>query len=390
MTRPYARSGWALLLPLLVFIAVFFVAPIGAMLIKSVYDPEVARLLPATSRSLAHWQDETLLPSSPAFDALADDLRVLDGDDQVAQLGLRMNRLQPGLGDLLQRSALELHHDSTKLGDIDPQWSDPATWRTLKTATSVFTPRYLLNAVDLVLDKDDSVARQPEERRIYVRLFVRTITVAVIVTLFCIAVGYPSAYVLASARRGYRTLLLFVVLMPFWTSLLVRTTAWIVLLQRRGVINEVLVAAHVIADNERFALIYNFTGTIIVMVYVLLPFFVLPLQAVMRGIPPQYVRAAESLGGNPSRVFRRIYLPMTMPGVAAGASLVFILSLGYYVTPALVGGRTGQLVSNQIAYHIQTSLNWGMAAALGSILLLVVVVICFVLSRFARPGRMAS
>jgi putative spermidine/putrescine transport system permease protein len=234
---------------------------------------------------------------------------------------------------------------------------------------------------------DGTIGRQDEQRQIYLRLFARTILVATIVTGLCAIIGYPFAYALSVSEGMLRSVLYFVVMLPFWTSLLVRTTAWIVILQRQGVVNELLVSIGLIADNERFALIYNFFGTVIAMVYVLLPFFILPLQAVMRGIPGQYVRAAESLGGNPARVFRRIYLPMTMPGIAAGGALAFILSLGYYVTPALVGGRTGQLISNQIAFHIQSSLNWGLAAALGTILLMLVILISMVFSRVVPIGR---
>ncbi|OLP55803.1 ABC transporter permease [Rhizobium rhizosphaerae] len=383
----HLRSGWMLVVPLLSFIAVLFVVPIATMLWKGIYDAEVADLLPATTRSLALWSDEGKLPPAASLAALADDLRTLDRSGRVAELSFRMNRKRHGFRDLIERSAIRLRDEGTKLEDIDSRWSDPVSWQVLKQATEVITPDHLLNALDLDRMPDGSINRQDEGRRIYLRLLGRTILVAAIVTCICVVLGYPFAHILAAAKGKRRTVLLFVVLLPFWTSLLVRTTAWIVLLQRQGVINELLVSAGIIADRHRFALIYNFSGTIITMVYVLLPFFVLPLQAVMRGIPGQYVKAAASLGGSPIRVFQRIYLPMTMPGVAAGASLVFILSLGYYVTPALVGGRTGQLISNQIAFHIQSSLNWGLAAALGTILLALVAAMCLLLSRFAGQGR---
>ncbi|MDX3925952.1 MAG: ABC transporter permease [Shinella sp.] len=357
------------------------------MLWKSVHDPEVSELLPATKIALARWTDETTLPPPASFDALSSDLKKLVENARIGELALRLNREQPGFRQLIERSANEIHGDGAPLMETDRRWSDPSSWRLLKRAAETYTPRYLLNAVDMQIAADGSISRQDEQRQIYLRLFGRTIFVAAIVTGLCAVIGYPFAYALASAKGALRSVLFFVVMLPFWTSLLVRTTAWIVILQRQGVLNELLVSANLIGDNERFALIYNFFGTVIAMVYVLLPFFILPLQAVMRGIPGQYVRAAESLGGNPMRVFGRIYLPMTMPGVAAGGTLVFILSLGYYVTPALVGGRTGQLISNQIAFHIQSSLNWGLASALGTILLAIVVVISIPLSRAVAYGR---
>jgi putative spermidine/putrescine transport system permease protein len=165
---------------------------------------------------------------------------------------------------------------------------------------------------------------------------------------------------------------MIMVLLPFWTSLLVRTSAWIALLQREGVINDFLVSLGLIDDAGRLAMIHNQTGTIIAMTHILLPFMILPLFSVMKTISPSYVRAARSMGATPFTAFRRVYFPNTIPGIGAGGILVFILAIGYYITPALVGGTDGTLISNFIAYHISSSLNWGLAAALGTILLLLV------------------
>ena len=159
------------------------------------------------------------------------------------------------------------------------------------------------------------------------------------------------------------------VLLPFWTSLLVRTTSWIVLLQSQGVVNDIAVSVGLIPDESRLQMIYNQAGTIIAMTHILLPFMILPLYSVMRPIDGSYVRAARSLGATSWTAFRRIYLPLTVPGIAAGALLVFILSVGYYITPALVGGSSGQLISNLVAFHMQNSLNWSLAAALAGLLL---------------------
>ena len=157
---------------------------------------------------------------------------------------------------------------------------------------------------------------------------------------------------------------MILVLLPFWTSLLVRTASWKVLLQQQGVINDILVW---LGDRRRArsVMINNATGTIIAMTHILLPFMILPLYSVMKTIPPTYLRAAKSLGANDWTAFWRVYFPQTIPGVGAGAILVFILAIGYYITPELVGGTSGIFISNRIAYHISTSLNWGLAAALG-------------------------
>lgn len=380
------RTGWTLVLPLLTFTLVTFLAPIAFMLWKSVYDPEVAGLLPQTLQALATWQTPAALPGPEGFEALSVDLRDLTADSRIGQLALRLNRERPGIRQLIELTGEAIAEGDRPLAEIDPRWSDPATWVLLKRMTQPFTTRYFLSALDLQQTPQGSISRQEEGRRIYLYLFGRTILVASVVTAVCVILGYPFAYALASAQAPWQKLLFFVVMLPFWTSLLVRTTAWIVLLQRRGVINEILVAMNIVGERGRLELIYNLSGTLIVMTHVLLPFFVLPLYAVMKGIPKQYVRAGESLGADPVRVFLRIYLPMTLPGVLAGAALVFILSLGYYVTPALVGGRTGQLISNQIAFHVQTSLNWGLAAALGSILLAIVVSMTLLLSRVTQQG----
>ena len=167
-------------------------------------------------------------------------------------------------------------------------------------------------------------------------------------------------------------LLMILVLLPFWTSLLVRTSAWKVMLQQQGVINDTLVWLGLVADDSRLALINNQTGTIIAMTHILLPFMILPLYSVMQTVPPSYLRAAKSLGATNWTAFWRVYFPQSVPGIGAGSILVFILSIGYYITPEIVGGTTGTFISNRIAYHISSSLNWGLAAALGAILLAVV------------------
>jgi putative spermidine/putrescine transport system permease protein len=217
-------------------------------------------------------------------------------------------------------------------------------------------------------------------------LFERTLWVASVVTLLCFALGYPLAYFIARQDERTRNLLLILVLLPFWTSLLVRTTAWIALLQTNGVVNDTLALFG--GDAARLELIHNMTGTLIAMTHILLPFMILPTYSVMLSVPQQLTRAAISLGASPWTAFWRVYFPMTLPGAAAGGLLVFILALGYYITPALVGGRTGQLISNMIEFHMTSSLNWGLAAALGGVLLAGVLVLYVVYARVIGLNRL--
>ena len=215
------------------------------------------------------------------------------------------------------------------------------------------------------LDPTGSIARQGEERQIYVKLFVRTLWLSALITFLCLLLGYPISFLLATLPVRTSNLLMILVLLPFWTSLLVRTTSWIALLQQEGVINDILVWLGVIGDDGRLAMIHNQVGTVIAMTHILLPFMVLPLFSVMKTIPPSYMRAARSLGANPALAFIRVYVPQTVPGIGAGGILCFIIAIGYYITPALVGGTSGTLISNFIAYHMSVSLNWGLGRGAG-------------------------
>jgi len=237
------------------------------------------------------------------------------------------------------------------------------------------TAIYYFNAVDRTYDIEGNVIMQPEERRMYVKTWIKTLKVSVYVTFFCLVLGFPVAHLLANLPLRYSNLLMIFVLLPFWTSLLVRTTAWIVMLQQKGVINGVLVWLGIINDDQRIQMVYNMTGTIIAMTQILLPFMILPLYSVMKVIPKSHMRAAQNLGAKPATAFIRVYLPQTVPGMSAGGLLVFVLAIGYFITPELVGGKDGQLIGHWIAYHLKTTLNWGLCAAIGSILLFVMLVL---------------
>jgi ABC-type spermidine/putrescine transport system permease subunit I len=214
---------------------------------------------------------------------------------------------------------------------------------------------------------------------LYIQAYWNSIKIAFNATVFCLLLGYPMAYAIAKAPSRLQTTWLLLVLLPSWTSFLIRVYAWMGLLGNNGVFNNFMIWIGLI-DSPIQMLNTNF-AVYIGVVYSYLPFMVLPLYSVMKTIPPSYVRAAKSLGATPWTAFWRVYVPQTLPGIGAGAVLVFIISIGYYITPALVGGQSGQMISNLIAYHMQTSLNWGLAAALGSVLLISVLILYWVYNR---------
>ena len=388
-----------LVAPLLLFVGVTFIAPLLTMLVRSVHDPVVADAMPETLALLQGWEGDGL-PEEAVYETAARELGRASEERTIGQVAGRVNRVRGGLRSVFTGTARELRDVAPDpaaaagtpwrdaLTALDPAWADPATWHAIRTTGERFTSRHYLNAVDMERLPDGTIGRQPEERRIYLRLFGRTLLVSGAITVLCLLLGYPIAHLIARAPPHRAGLLLVLVLIPFWTSLLVRTTSWIVLLQTQGVINDILVAIGLVGDDGRLALVYNMTGTLIAMTHVLLPFMVLPLYSVMRGIPPQYMSAAASLGATPLQAFMRVYLPQSLPGVGAGALLVFILSIGFYITPALVGGSDGQLISNMIAYHMQTSLNWGLAGALGGILLIGVLALYMAYDRLVGVERM--
>ncbi|MCY4159545.1 MAG: ABC transporter permease [Bacteroidetes bacterium] len=381
----------ALVAPLVIFIGVTFIAPLGTMLTRSVYDPVVADVLPNTLRLLDSW-DGVGLPSEAVYAAASEEISQAEAERSLGLVASRINRVRGGLRGAITHTSRELRNVQQgsrreSMIAIDSVWSDPATWHAIQVTGERFTSRHYLNALDLQRLPDGSVVSQPDERRIYVHLFWRTLMISALITLLCLVLGYPIAHLIARSPPQRANLLLILVLVPFWTSLLVRTTSWIVLLQTQGVLNDLLVAIGLIGDDGRLSMIYNMTGTIVAMTHVLLPFMVLPLYSVMRGISETHMNAAASLGATPLQAFLRVYWPQSLPGVGAGALLVFILAIGYYITPALVGGSDGQLISNMIAYHMQTSLNWGLAAALGGVLLAGVLVLYVVYERLIGIER---
>ncbi|MGP9766116.1 ABC transporter permease [Halomonas sp. AOP13-D3-9] len=373
-----------LVAPLLTFLFIAFLMPLFEMLWRSVDNPEVSTHLSRTVSALDGWNGESL-PGEAAFAALAEDLREGQQERNLGLLSSRLNYEKSGMRSTISRTArrvgtLEPPYRESLI-EVNDTWGELDTWKLIQREASPYTISYYLAAVDLQLSPDGEIVKVPEHMRIHATLFWRTLWMSAVITGLTLLLGYPVAFLLASLPARHSNLLMILVLLPFWTSLLVRTTTWIAILQSQGVLNDIMVFLGVIADEARWQMIHNKMGTIIAMTHILLPFMILPLYSVMKTIPPSYMRAARSLGGKPFLSFRRVYFPLTIPGIAAGGILVFILSIGYYITPALVGGQSGRFITNYIAYHMQTSLNWGLAAAIASILLFVVIICYLVFNR---------
>lgn len=383
--------AFGLVLPLLIFILASFIIPILSLMVQGVKNDTYSTNMPATTAIMAEW-DGISAPTEAMFDALVIDLTQARADKTIGRVATRVNREYAGTRSMFTKTArkaakLEAPFMAAML-DIDEDWGDIAVWGAMKVSSQTYSPAFYAAALDADYKADGSFERLDPEDRIYVYLFIKTLLVALAVTLTTLALGYPVAWLLASLPTRQSNILMILVLLPFWTSLLVRTTAWIAMLQSNGVLNNIFVWLGITTDETRFSLIYNMTGTIIAMTHILLPFMILPLYSVMKGIPPTYLRAAKSLGATNWTAFWRVYFPGTIPGIGAGALLVFILSIGYYITPALVGGQDGQLISNFIAYHMQKSLNWSLAAALGGILLVIVLGIYWVYDKIVGIDNM--
>ena len=371
--------AFLLVFPLLLFIFVTFVMPIGDMLLRSVDDTQINTVFPRTFEEYKKWDREIdELPPEEVYRTLFEELA--SGDKiQIGRALTRMNYSKSGWKSLIKKTSREIKK-MTKNGEtpesykktlieINKDWGDATFWYSMAQMVNEQTSIYYWNAIDRTFDQDQNVIQQDEKRRIYVQTWIKTLKVSVYVTLFCLILGFPVAHLLANLPLRYSNLLMIFVLLPFWTSLLVRTTAWIVMLQQKGVINGVLVWLGILSDEGRIQMVYNETGTLIAMTQILLPFMILPLYSVMKVIPKSHMRAAQNLGAKPAKAFFKVYLPQTIPGMSAGGLLVFVLAIGYFITPELVGGKDGKLIGSWIAYHLKTTLNWGLCAALGAILL---------------------
>lgn len=397
--RRERMKALGLVLPLFAFIVLSFVVPILVMLYNSVYDPDVSENMPLTVHALKAWDGKDL-PSEDVFAAFVTDMKAAQQNKQVALIGKRLNYEMSGIRSKVVATgrkvgALEAGPYKDAVIGIDKVWGDVETWATLKRSASNYTPFYILSMLDLRQGADGSIEQVPADRAIYKDILVRTLGISFLVTLMTLILGYPVAYLLATSPMKTASILMMFVLLPFWTSLLVRTTAWMILMTDGGVFAQVLNYTGLtylmnmlgVIDGEPQLFKTRF-ATIVAMTHIQLPFTLLPIYSVMKTISPNYMRAAKSLGGTPFYSFLRVYMPQTLPGVAAGCLLTFILCLGYYITPALVGGPTDQMISGFIERAINSENNWGKASALGVILLTATLILYYVYNKLVGIDRM--
>ncbi len=391
------RQKWkalALVLPLSLFLFLMFIVPIVSFLGKSVQNDEVIGVLPQTLQSLEQWQEGRPIPDA-SYVALAHELLTAKENQSAGELMRRLNYEEPGYRSLISKTLRRLPlsvdmQDGAAVREalikLDARWGEQGYWRILQRNASHYSQYYLLTAMDLAQNDNNQIVQAPAEQAVFIDIYLRTFVIALVVTLCTLLLAYPLAYLLATLPTRSSNLLMIFVLLPFWTSLLVRTAAWIVLLQNGGLINGFLMWTGII--EQPLTLVFNRIGVYISMVHIMLPFMVLPIYSVMKGISPTYVRAAISMGCHPLMSFWKVYFPQTVAGVSAGCLLVFISSIGYYITPALLGGPKDQMISYFIAFYTNISINWGLAAALGVFLMIATMVLYAVYNRLVGTAKM--
>ncbi|CAI8280398.1 MAG: Putrescine transport system permease protein PotH [Cryomorphaceae bacterium] len=374
-----------LVAPLLLFLLITYIFPIGEMFSRSIDDKMITNMLPKTFKAMESWDGQEL-PSEEVFESFLIDYQVLIDAKIQGKLTQRLNKEKNGFNSILKKlkrkmKKFEDGNYKEQVLSVHKRFKDVAYWRAIKRTAPPYSVAKYLKAVDMFEDENGNYVQVEEKRRIYKKLWIRTFEVAFFVTIFCFLMGYPIAHLLATIPMKYSNLLMICVLLPFWTSLLVRTASWMILLQQQGLVNDFFVLIGLVADNNRPEMMYNKVGTYVAMSQILLPFMVLPLYSVMKTVSPSLMRAGKSLGGTPFVSFWKIYFPLTVSGIGAGSLLVFILAVGYYITPELVGGASGKLISNQIAYHMKQTLDWSFASAMGLMLLCGVMAIYWVYNK---------
>ncbi|WP_262266362.1 ABC transporter permease [Microvirga yunnanensis] len=383
------RSGALLLvMPVLAFLAVFFLWPLWTMVTAAFVDDAVSKVLPRTAASIVSWNGQGV-PSEATRKALVQDLSAASDEQALGEAVRRLNSAASGFRTLLGRTipAVKAAPDPAQVDllAVDPRWSDTRFWVALKEAMPPYTDRNILAAVDLKRDTSGSIVAEAADVSAHRLIMLRTLMVAAMVTVACAVIGLPYAMLAASLTGWKRSVLLLAVVLPLWTSLLVRTAAWFILLQNEGLINRALQAVGLI--DSPMPLIFNRLGVVIAMTHVLLPFMVLPIYSVILGIPRNLMSAAQSMGAGPLRAFWRVLLPLSLPGLLSGSLLVFMVAIGYYITPALVGGANDQMISSVIAFYATGTANWGLAGALGLILLVVTTVLYAIYGRFSTSQQ---
>ena len=381
-------KAFLLVVPLLLFLIITYILPIGDMFMRSIDDKMVTNMLPKTFTAMEKW-DGKEMPPEEVFAGFYSDFKILVQNKEHGKLAQRLNKEKNGFNSIIkklfrqvQRNKIDESQSIKKqIMKVHKRWRDVEYWQAIKRTAPPYTTAKYLKGMDMYYGPDGNIMQVEEDRRIHRILWLRTLEIAFFVTLFSFLMGYPIAHLLATLPMKYSNLLMICVLLPFWTSLLVRTASWMILLQQQGIVNDFFVMIGLVADDNRPEMMYNKVGTYVAMTQILLPFMVLPLYSVMKTISPSLMRAGKSLGGTPFVAFWKIYFPLTIPGIGAGCLLVFILAIGYYITPALVGGASGTLISNQIAYHMKTTLDWSFASAMGLMLLTGVLVVYWIYNK---------
>tara|TARA_Y100001970_G_C14201621_1_gene841446 strand:- start:952 stop:2205 length:1254 start_codon:yes stop_codon:yes gene_type:complete len=378
-------KAFLLVSPLLLYLLITYIFPIGDMFLRSIDDKMVTKMLPKTFKAMEKW-DGAELPEEEVFEAFYLDYRILVKEKSFGKLATQLNYEKNGFKSILKKLArkqkkFEEGNYKEQIMKVHKRWANVEYWRAIKRRAPEYTYSKYLKGVDMYENEEGKIVQVDESRRVHKKLWLRTLEIAFFVTLLCFLMAYPIAHLLATIPMKYSNLLMICVLLPFWTSLLVRTASWMILLQQQGIVNDFFVWIGLVADDNRPEMMYNKTGTYVAMTQILLPFMVLPLYSVMKTISPSLMRAGKSLGGTPFIAFWKIYFPLTIPGIGAGCLLVFILAIGYYITPALVGGASGTLISNQIAFHMKSTLDWSFASAMGLMLLVGVLVIYWVYNK---------
>ncbi len=359
------QSNWLaalllLIIPLTVY-TLLYLAPLGSIVSLSVDNGELSSRFPHLSEAISNGNEDKKAK------ALLTDIAAMDtrGQGETARL---LNQELAGFRSLFLntvRNVDKIDPSWQGLTAFDGKWKDDKYWRILENSASRFTGRYFQKATGLSLTSGGSISTDGDD--VYVQIMLRTLLISVQVTLLTLVIGYPLAYAVANGGPRLGSFVLTVILLSFWTSILVRTTAWVVLLQTNGLVNTLLIWIGII--SQPLQLIFNRFGTLVAMTHVLLPFAVIPMMNVMRTIPRSQSDASRSLGAGGIETFLRVYFPQSMRGVIVGGGTVFILALGFYVTPALTGGPGDQMLSFYIADFVKRSLNWGMASALSVMLL---------------------
>ncbi len=363
----------ALVAPLAALILLAFVAPLGLLLWRAVDNAELAEALPDTAAALSAWDGEGLPPAAMQA-TFRRELAAAAGGDAFGRLTRRANFELSGMRLLLLRAA--------RAGaTTDPAWATPEPWLVLRQMAAPVTPSYLLHAIDLARAPDGRLVASDEP--VFVPILLRTIGIAASVAGLSVLLGWPVAFFISRLPPARARRWLALAMIPFWTSVLVRTAAWLVLLAREGPVNALLVALGIL--HAPVQLVFTRIALLLAMVHMMLPFAILAIHAALARSDPWLARAAASLGAAPLRRLWAVHLPASFPGIAAGFVTIFVVSAGFYVTPALIGGPSDQMVASFISFFVNQTVNFGMAAALAVLLLVLVFAALALLRRIVPP-----